>query len=1010
MCKWHLEFIFLSFPINGLFLNIELTNFMVYFFREKQKLCMKLLLPKLFFITLLISCFWLPENCFGQQPLTRKISFLEGLSSDVVYDLFVDKQGLLYLGTAKGLITYDGVHFDQIKIPETLGNAVNNIQQDHEGTIWCKNFANQLFFLKDGALRVEQKVKALLEQSDTNLVDFCLIKNSKYILTTKTLYHFVSGKIKPVFELKTDSQDGFNSITYDKESEKLYVSSGYFLLVFRNNILIEKRALSKNQKILEIFKGEIAYCTKSLDKSCFIQGQTISLENSGLDTVFLNRLTATKNALWLCSNKGIYKFDEKNKTFKNGFLKGVRITDIVQDFEGNHWISSLDEGLFMLPNDKIRELNLTSGTKRSYMCIAMGPNEHYFVGTNDGYVLEINNSGEGIREYKTKWENNIEFVTFIGDTILTNYGFFKIGEPAALPNNLYFGKNLKEDLRGNLLIASPSFGGLISRKLNGKHNFANTQNKFKEIKYGPNNLETLIFRNKRTKSILFDPSHEKYYYGFIEGLFVYSLDGTEKEIRTPDNQPLIAAEMILNEDGTIWVATSQKGVFLLKDDKVVRHLSVRNGLSDNNCTKIASDGNGLWIVTDAGFDYYENKTKRIKNAELNLCIKGITINDITIFKDFIILATNKGIYYFEKKVLSQSILPLFNFTDFLVNNKKTTPIERLSLKYNENNINIKFKTIHFKSLGNYSYRYRLIGLDDKWYTSVSAVQNVNFLALTPGVYKFQINIKIGERYTPIQEINFEIHKPFWLRIWFLSIVVLSIIAVMYFIYRWAEIKTRKGEELKEQLALSQLTALRSQMNPHFIFNVLNAVQGLIYSNQKSKASDYLGKFSELMRKILDTSDKNEVTIEKEFETIDLYVSLEKARFDNDFEYQITFPEGVDLNNYTIPSMIIQPFIENAIKHGLMHKVGFKKLDIKVELLEDVWCFTIDDNGIGRKASEFINQKIKKHISFATKAIDNRVKLINKLTNRVIDIEVIDKKSVDDDALGTRIKIYIPINH
>ena len=198
------------------------------------------------------------------------------------------------------------------------------------------------------------------------------------------------------------------------------------------------------------------------------------------------------------------------------------------------------------------------------------------------------------------------------------------------------------------------------------------------------------------------------------------------------------------------------------------------------------------------------------------------------------------------------------------------------------------------------------------------------------------------------------------------------------------------------------------MNPHFLFNVLNAVQGLIYSNQKNKATDYLGKFSDLMRKILDSSDKNEVTIEKEFETIDLYVSLEKARFEDDFEYKISFPENVDLSQYKIPSMIIQPFVENAIKHGLMHKEGPKRLEIKAEILNDIWCFTIDDNGVGRKASEIINQKIKKHISFATKAIENRVKLINKTTDITIDIETIDKKSKLDEALGTRIKIYIPI--
>jgi len=314
---------------------------------------------------------------------------------------------------------------------------------------------------------------------------------------------------------------------------------------------------------LEIYKGEIAYATKSLDKSCFIGNQFISLEKPGLHQVFLNRLSATQNALWLCTNKGIYKFDERNKTFKDGFLKDIRITDIVQDLEGNHWISSLDEGLFMLPNDKIRELDLTSGTKKSYTCIAMGPNDNYFVGTNEGHVLEINGSGKGVREYKTNWDNNIEFVTFVGDTLLTNYGFFKLGKSEVLPNNLYFGKNLVEDLRGNLMIATPSFGGLISRKLKGKPNFSNSENKFERITYGSTHLETIIFKKKRAKSILFDPLLEKYYYGFIDGLFVYDVEGNEQEIKAENNEPIIAAEMVRNSDGSIWVATSQRGVFLI---------------------------------------------------------------------------------------------------------------------------------------------------------------------------------------------------------------------------------------------------------------------------------------------------------------------------------------------------------------------------------------------------------------------------------------------------------------
>lgn len=979
----------------------HLNSFMKHFFK------------KLFFILLISSCFFLPESSQSQEPLTRKISFLEGLTSDVVYDLFVDKSGLLYLGTDKGLVSYNGVHFEQIKIIQGLGNSISSIQQDQSGRIWCKNFANQLFVLENNQLLLDQNVAKLLKSSDGNLVDFAVADNSLYILMQDKIYVYSDGKIALIYENEQRDLNVFNAIIYSKDNKALYVTSTEFIYTFENAVLIEKKATDLGQKVIAVFNGKLAYSFKSLTDNYIFGRDSIKLTNLDLKKTFFNRLSSTKDNLWLCTNRGIYEFDSKNKKFKKGFLHEIRITDIVEDLEGNHWISSLDEGLFLLPNRKIFELKIEFSSKRrkvTYTRISRGTNGNYFVGTNDGRILECTPQGKKVLEYHTSWDNNIEFISFVDDTMMTNYGFFKIGDPKPIYGANYFGKGLEHDDKGNLLVANPAFGALISKDLKLVPEFKNPRNKFKLIKYGYNRVPTLVLRDKRTRSILYHRADQKYYYGFIDGLFVYDSRGNEVEIKTQNQEPIIAMEMLENADGSIWVASSQSGLYLIKNQKIIKQISRKNGLSGDNCIRIEKDSSGIWIVTETGFDYYNFKTKRVQNAELNLCIKGITINDIAVYKSIIALATNQGIYYFDKNVLNELTMPRFTFTEFLVNNKKVHPKKNLVLKYDENNINIKFNTIHYRSLGNYNYRYRLMGLDEKWYSQSSNSKNINFLALTPGKYKFQINIKIGEKYTPIQEISFEIAKPFWLQFWFLTITILGLIALLYFVYRWAVVKTRKSEELKEQLALSQLTALRSQMNPHFIFNVLNAVQGLIYSNQKSKASDYLGKFSDLMRSILDTSDKNEVTIEKEFETIDLYVSLEKARFEDNLEYEISVPEGVDLAEHKIPSMIIQPFVENAIKHGLMHKIGFKKLEIKLELLEDVWCFTVDDNGIGRKASEIINQKIKKHISFATKAIDNRVKLINKTSDITIDIEVIDKKSNYDDSLGTRIKIYIPLTN
>jgi len=974
---------------------------------------MKLLLEKSLFILLLVAGFFYAEKSWSQEPLTRKISFLEGLPSDVVYDLFVDNRGLLYLGTDKGLVTYNGVHFEEISISESLGNSISSLQQDEMGKIWCKNFANQLFFISKDELVEDKVVKLLLAKEDANLVDFCLGTRSLFILTQNAVYKYAKGTTHLVYKIADATINQLNSIEYNQTEDKLYVSSTNFIFTFQNDILIKKQPTQTGPKMLEVFKGKLSYGYTSGISNCFYNGKNIALNHPNLAHTFFNRLSATKEGLWLCTNKGIYEFDEKNRAFTNAFLSQVRVTDIVQDLEGNHWISSLDEGLFLMPSRKIFELNLdfkNKDEKVSYTRIAQFQEGNYFIGTNDGSVLETTKEGKRIRDYNTDWDNNIEFITFVGDTLLTNYGFFKIGNAAPISNVTYLGKELLEDKRGNLLIASPAFGGLTARNMRDRPNFKNPDNRYKLIEFGADRIKTLVLREKRTRSILYHSVNEMYYFGFVDGLFTYDKRGVEKEIRSKKNEPIIAAAMLENQDGSTWVATLQQGLYLIQNDKIIKQISTANGLSGNNCRRIEKDNSGIWIITQTGFDFYDLKTSRVKNVQLNLCIKGITINDLTVFEQIVTLATNQGIFYFNKSILNEENLPRLNFTDFLVNNKNVTPVDNLLLAHNQNNVNVKFNTIHYRSLGNYTYRYRLLGLDDKWYNLSSNAKNINFLSLNPGTYKFQINIKIGEKYTQIQEINFEINKPFWLQYWFITLSILFLLGLLFLVYRWAVIKTRKSEELKEQLALSQLTALRSQMNPHFIFNILNAVQGLIYSNQKSKASDYLGKFSDLMRRILDTSDKSEVTIEKEFETIELYVLLEKARFESDFEYKITFPMGVDLSAYTIPSMIIQPFVENAIKHGLMHKTGMKALEIKVELFEDTWCITIDDNGIGRKASEVINQKVQKHISFATKSIESRVKLINKTSTTTIDIEVIDKKSQDQVSLGTRIKIYVPISY
>jgi LytS/YehU family sensor histidine kinase len=217
-------------------------------------------------------------------------------------------------------------------------------------------------------------------------------------------------------------------------------------------------------------------------------------------------------------------------------------------------------------------------------------------------------------------------------------------------------------------------------------------------------------------------------------------------------------------------------------------------------------------------------------------------------------------------------------------------------------------------------------------------------------------------------------------------------------------------ELEKNLNKSTLKAIKSQMNPHFFYNALNTIQSYILSNDKKMALNYLSKFSTLTRTILEMSEKEYIGLAEEIKTINLYLEIEQARFNEDFEYAIEYENLSELEPLKIPSMLLQPYIENAIKHGLLHKVGPKKLIISFVKNKKTLQIKIDDNGIGRqKSSELNSIKSKKHQSFATEAMQNRIDLLNKNKSKKISINYIDKINENQQSTGTTVIIEIPIN-
>lgn len=254
-----------------------------------------------------------------------------------------------------------------------------------------------------------------------------------------------------------------------------------------------------------------------------------------------------------------------------------------------------------------------------------------------------------------------------------------------------------------------------------------------------------------------------------------------------------------------------------------------------------------------------------------------------------------------------------------------------------------------------------------------------------------------------------------------GIVALGLLS--YFLF--ARYKTKKQNELlkiqleeaqklieaEKKASESELKALKSQMNPHFIFNALNSIQEQFMYGDKLKGNEQLGNFTYLTRQILTVSGKKQIPLSTELEILQKYLELEKMRFQNDFEYSITFSDAIDEDYLQLPPMMIQPFVENSIKHGLLHKQGKKILSVHFDLSqeEDFMICTVQDNGVGRKKSEEIKTgNTTKHTSFSTGSIEQRLQLLNqnlKLNKLIVYEDLEDENHV---GIGTRVTIKIPL--
>jgi hypothetical protein len=515
-----------------------------------------------------------------------------------------------------------------------------------------------------------------------------------------------------------------------------------------------------------------------------------------------------------------------------------------------------------------------------------------------------------------------------------------------------------------------------------------------------------IKESVRAKSVAVNYGTKQVYYATHRG--VYCVSPREIKMLSYQDKPVYTQKLQGNGERIFCLSSLGKLLELFPNNTF-------NSISIPTYFKDVKYSNGFLFLIGEKLLYYMDLNDTSNHlSRLDFMSAGQVINDLIYRKGCLIVATNSGLISAPMKLGSHNNFhPPFYIDKLMVDGKIVNLKGDLKFPYNQNEIEINYSILAYNFSKDLPLYYQIN--DEQWQLCNSKTRSLVLLSLSPG--KYQIRFRYDGFKPETNFIAFEINAPYYQKWWFFVILFLFV-ALIFSAFMQVRLKQLKEKnrlemekvELEKSLGQSMLTAIKSQMNPHFFYNALNTIQSYIYTNDKQKASSYLSKFSKLTRLILEMSEKESVTLTDEIKALLLYLELEKGRFEEEgFEYKLNVEEDLEVELIQIPSMMVQPYVENAIKHGLLHKSGKKELEITFEKDQDFLRITVLDNGIGREKSGQINAaKKEKWNSFATQANEKRIEILNKGRSQNIGIKIIDLFNETGDASGTSVLISIPL--
>lgn len=477
-----------------------------------------------------------------------------------------------------------------------------------------------------------------------------------------------------------------------------------------------------------------------------------------------------------------------------------------------------------------------------------------------------------------------------------------------------------------------------------------------------------------------------------------------------DGKPLRSVSSLAS-DGDDLLYMNVAGAFGIYhiSTKSIDLFTKQTGIISTAINDIVSDIDGnAWIATEGGLVFYNKQKMKFSSftrADGLPDDEVIGINFVDPLKKILFLGFAKTYCLFEPQhFLLEKNTPDNVITHIEVDGESFTPGMKQVFSYKQNSISFNYTGINYNQGQQNNYACMLEGFDQDW-KYPGKERKVNYINLPPNKYIFKVKSANhqGEWNEQPATFEFEITPPFWQQWWFRILIIGSIIFSVYYLLKRRDDSIQKDNKIKLQMSELRMQALRAQMNPHFIFNSLNSIQNYILSNNTIDAAAYLSKFAKLMRRILDQSKHNFLPLGEVMETLKMYVEIEAFRFNNEFSYTFHVEENDDLLDARVPPMLLQPFVENAILHGLMPKAGDKKLIVNCSLVNGNAEIIIDDNGIGRTQ---LNAKAG-HTSQGEKLTAGMLESLQQIQNIKASIEIVDKTENEISA-GTTVKFILPL--